>query len=228
VLERRAARQFFRPSAFAELSTTAKPRTVGRVGSGQFDRSLRRSQVYDLSRARAARPVSCGRVNRPPGADRPPRDQLGSTTATESKRGRPLARCGQRQLMASWALAGWRAARPLVRGAGCRGARRARSSTMHWHALSPPALSKLGARGARLAHPTGTRAFGEAPSPGPIRRREAPSAPPTRRPRHYRARATSCGVPSYSWHYFGQLVSACKPRSPRSDRRPRTYVPLTG
>ena len=31
-----------------------------------------------------------------------------------------------------------------------------------------------------------------------------------------------------SWHYFGQLVSACKPRSPRSDRRPRTYVPLTG
>jgi hypothetical protein len=55
---------------------------------------------------------------------------------------------------------------------------------------------RVGARGARLAHPTGTRAFGEAPSPGPTRRREAPSAPPTRAPRHYRARATSCGVPS--------------------------------
>jgi hypothetical protein len=64
VLERRAARQFFRPSAFAELSTTAKPRTVGRVGSGQFARSLRRSRVYDLSRARAARPVSIRRVAR--------------------------------------------------------------------------------------------------------------------------------------------------------------------
>jgi len=31
VLERRAARQLFRPSAFAELPTTAKLRTVGRV-----------------------------------------------------------------------------------------------------------------------------------------------------------------------------------------------------
>jgi hypothetical protein len=56
---------------------------------------------------------------------------------------------------------------------------------------------RVGARGARLAHPTGTLAFGEAPSPGPTRRREAPCAPPTRAPRHYRARATSCGVPSY-------------------------------
>ena len=35
---------------------------------------------------------------------------------------------------------------------------------------------RVGARGARLAHPTGTLAFGEAPSPGPTRRREAPSA----------------------------------------------------
>ena len=61
VLERRAARHFFRPSAiaFAELSTTAKPRTVG-----QFARSLRRSRVFDLSRARAARPVSIRRVAR--------------------------------------------------------------------------------------------------------------------------------------------------------------------
>ena len=35
---------------------------------------------------------------------------------------------------------------------------------------------RVGARGARLAHPTGTLAFGKAPSPGPTRRREAPSA----------------------------------------------------
>jgi len=41
-----AARQFFRPSAFAELPTTAKPRTVGRVSGGQFDRSLRCSRVH--------------------------------------------------------------------------------------------------------------------------------------------------------------------------------------
>ena len=34
---------------------------------------------------------------------------------------------------------------------------------------------RVGARGGRLAHPTGTLAFGEAPSPGPTRRREAPS-----------------------------------------------------
>ena len=44
----RGAAIFSAFSAFAELSTTAKPRTVGRVGSGQFDRSLRRSRVYDL------------------------------------------------------------------------------------------------------------------------------------------------------------------------------------
>ena len=34
---------------------------------------------------------------------------------------------------------------------------------------------RVGAQGVRLAHPTGTLAFGEAPSPGPTRRREAPS-----------------------------------------------------
>ena len=38
------------------------------------------------------------------------------------------------------------------------------------------ARKRVGARGARLAHPTGTLAFGEAPSPVPTRRREAPSA----------------------------------------------------
>ena len=32
---------------------------------------------------------------------------------------------------------------------------------------------RVGAQGVRLAHPTGTLAFGEAPSPGPTRRREA-------------------------------------------------------
>jgi hypothetical protein len=69
---------------------------------------------------------------------------------------------------------------------------------------------RVGARGARLAHPTGTRAFGEAPSPGPTRRREAPSAPPTRRPRHYRARATSCGVPSYKNRRKNQKKSVAK------------------
>jgi len=57
VLKRRAARQFFRPSAFAELLTTAKPRTVGRVGCSQFDRSLRRSRVHAEYRAHAARPA---------------------------------------------------------------------------------------------------------------------------------------------------------------------------
>ena len=48
---------------------------------------------------------------------------------------------------------------------------------------------RVGARGARLAHPTGTLAFGEAPSPGPTRRREWGA-------RHYRVRATSSGGPS--------------------------------
>ena len=89
--------------------------------------------------------------------------------------------------MASWALAGWRAARPLVRGAGCRGARRARSSTMHWHALSPPALS------ARLARAARGR-------PGPARRvrpRGSRTRPPGRAagpPRH-RSRSSRCAAP---------------------------------
>ena len=41
--EWRAARQFLRPAAYGELQTTGKPRMVGRVSSGQFARSLRRS-----------------------------------------------------------------------------------------------------------------------------------------------------------------------------------------
>ena len=50
---------------------------------------------------------------------------------------------------------------------------------------------RVGARGGRLAHPTGTLAFGEAPSPGPTRRREAHpasthwEAAPLLDPRHF-------------------------------------------
>ena len=54
--KRRGARQFLRPAACGELQTTGKPRTVGRVSSGQFARSLRRSRVRAQYRARAARP----------------------------------------------------------------------------------------------------------------------------------------------------------------------------
>ena len=43
--EGRAARQFLHPAACVELQATAKPRTVGRVSSGQFARSPRRSRV---------------------------------------------------------------------------------------------------------------------------------------------------------------------------------------
>ena len=42
VPERRAAQQNCWPAACGELQATAKPRTVGRVSSGQFARSLRR------------------------------------------------------------------------------------------------------------------------------------------------------------------------------------------
>jgi len=189
VLERRAARQFFRPSAFAELSTTAKPRTVGRVGSGQFDRSLRRSRVYDLSRARAARPARCGRVNRPPGADRPPRDQLGSTTATESQRGRPLAR--------------WPAAIDGELGAGrvaCRaaaGARRrlprcaagpeldnALARALTTRPLGTAGARRAGGRPARRVRPRGSRTRPPGRAAGPPRHRSrssrcaAPPSPP--------------------------------------------------
>eukprot|EP00964_Phaeocystis_antarctica_P026336 scaffold14836_cov31-Phaeocystis_antarctica.AAC.2 len=54
--KRRAARQFLRPEACGELQTTGKPRTVGRVSSGQFARSLRRSRVRAQYRARGPRP----------------------------------------------------------------------------------------------------------------------------------------------------------------------------
>jgi hypothetical protein len=149
--ERRAARRFLRPSARGELQTTGKPRTVGRVWAAAKIRPLAalRSRVYDLSRARAARPVRCGRVNRPPEVQiGRRRDQLGSTTATESQRGRPLAR---------WPAAidgelgaGRRAALPLwwVRGAGCCCARRA--------------LGGPGARQNALARALTTRPLGTA------------------------------------------------------------------
>eukprot|EP00964_Phaeocystis_antarctica_P120789 scaffold84520_cov66-Phaeocystis_antarctica.AAC.2 len=58
-VERRAAQQHFWAAACGELQATGKPRTVGRVSSGQFARSLRRSRV----RARISSPcaVACGR-----------------------------------------------------------------------------------------------------------------------------------------------------------------------
>ena len=185
MLERRAARQFFRPSAFAELSTTAKPRTVGRVGSGQFARSLRRSRVYDLSRARAARPARCGRVNRPPGADRPPRDQLGSTTATESQRGRPLAR--------------WPAAIDGELGAGrvaCRAAAGARRRLPR--CAAGPELDNALAR-ALTTRPLGTAgARRECGRPARrVRPRGSRTRPPGRAagpPRH-RSRSSRCAAP---------------------------------
>ena len=56
VPERRAAQQNFWPAACGELQATAKPRTVGRVSSGHFARSLRRSRVRAQYRARGPRP----------------------------------------------------------------------------------------------------------------------------------------------------------------------------
>ena len=69
VPERRAAEQNFWAAACGELQATAKPRTVGRVSSGQFARSLRRSRV----RARISSPWPAetgggsGRTSRPSG-----------------------------------------------------------------------------------------------------------------------------------------------------------------
>ena len=56
VPERRAAQQNFWPAACGELQATAKPRTVGRVSSGHFARSLRRSRVRAQYRAHGPRP----------------------------------------------------------------------------------------------------------------------------------------------------------------------------
>ena len=92
--------------------------------------------------------------------------------ATEWRRGRPLARWPA--AIGGELRAGRRAARPLVRGAGCRGARRAQP--MHWHALSPLALSARQARGARAAGRRGERGSRTRP-PGRA------AGPPTRRRR---------------------------------------------
>ena len=173
VLERRADLQFYWPVASGELQAPAKLRPVDRVSGSQFVRSLRRSRVRAEYRARGARPVSCGRVHRPPGADGRRATNAAAALATEWRRGRPLARWPA--AIGGELRADRRAARPLVRGAGCRGARRARSSPMHWHALSPLALSARQARGARAAGRRGecgsrTRPPGRAAGP-PTRRR---------------------------------------------------------
>merc|ERR1719272_1151432 len=56
VPERRAVQQNCWPAACGELQATTKPRTVGRVSSGQFARSLRRSRVRAQYRAHGPRP----------------------------------------------------------------------------------------------------------------------------------------------------------------------------
>ena len=105
--ERRAARQFLRPSACGELQTTGKPRTVGRVSSGQFARSLRRSRVRAQYRARGPRPqvVAAGVW-----ADPLPGDRRRATNAAaqlpQSRGVVDRRRAGRRQWPASWALAG--------------------------------------------------------------------------------------------------------------------------
>jgi hypothetical protein len=148
VPERRAARQCFRPSAFAELPTTAKPRTVGRVSGGQFARSPRRSRVRAEYRAHAARPVSIRRVNRPPGADWAPRAQFGQHHChIVAACGRPLAR--------------WPAAIDGELGAGteaCRAATGARRRLPRCaagpeldNALARALITHLSARGWRAA-----------------------------------------------------------------------------
>ena len=106
----------------------------------------RRWRTIAWSTERVARPVSIRRVIRPPGADWAPRAQFGQhnchRVAAWSAAG-ALAGAIDGELGA-----GRRAARPLVQSAGCRGARRARNSTMHWHALASPA-SRHGWRAAR-------------------------------------------------------------------------------
>ena len=46
VTEARAAQPYPRPAASGELPRMSKRRTVGRVSTGQFVRSLRRSRVH--------------------------------------------------------------------------------------------------------------------------------------------------------------------------------------
>jgi hypothetical protein len=154
--ERRAARRFLRPSARGELQTTGTSR-ARLAGCGQ--RPIRplaalRSRVYDLPRARAARPVRCGRVNRPPEVCRS--GAAATNWAAPLPQSRSVVgrwRAGQRQLMASWALAGVPRCRWWVRGAGCCCARRAlgaaRSSTKCIGTRSHHPPSRHGWRAAR-------------------------------------------------------------------------------
>ena len=120
VPERRAAQQNCWPAACGELQATAKPRTVGRVSSGQFARSLRRSRVRAQYRARGPRPqvVAAGVW-----ADPLPGDRRRATNAAAQL---PQSRGVVAQARWSTAMDGelgarGRAARAPGRSAGCRG-----------------------------------------------------------------------------------------------------------
>ena len=129
--ERRAAQQNCWPAACGELQATAKPRTVGRVSSGQFARSLRRSRVRAQYRARGPRPqvVAAGVLAGPLAGDR--------RRATNAAAQLPQSRGVVAQARWSTAMDGelgarGRAARAPGRSAGCRGARR-RGTYWHTH-----------------------------------------------------------------------------------------------
>ena len=133
VPERRAAQQNCWPAACGELQATAKPRTVGRVSSGQFARSLRRSRVRAQYRARGPRPqvVAAGVW-----ADPLPGDRRRATNAAAQL---PQSRGVVAQARWSTAMDGelgarGRAARAPGRSAGCRGARRRGTPPLLAHA----------------------------------------------------------------------------------------------
>lgn len=161
---------FLHPAACGELQTTAKPRTVGRVSGGQFARTPRRSRVRAEYRARAARPVSSRRGNRPPpGADWAPRAALPPAA-------RQLLR-GQRR----WPRRSGRSHSERARAPACRlaagasrpsrGERRPSSSKilLARAVTSPPSRRRL----ARAAHrptltPTPTLSLTLFPDPDPV------------------------------------------------------------
>jgi len=135
----------------------------------------RRWRTIAWSTERVARPVSIRRVIRPPGADWAPRAQFGQhnchRVAAWSAAG-ALAGAIDGELGA-----GRRAARPLVQSAGCRGARRARNSTMcigtrsHHPPLGTAGARREGGRPARRA--CGRAALGRAHLDAPLGRRGA-------------------------------------------------------
>ena len=71
---------------------------------------------------------------------------------------------------------------------------------------NPSGETRVGGRGGRLGHPTGTLAFGEAPSPGPSRRREAPPACP-----HWEAAPLPCAR-HFLWGTFLLYLKGRKER----------------